>query len=357
MDKGKTMFEEKNSKYESKEPPPKRDQEQHLKQVSDLIKTFADPCDGIIYHYTSAKGFQGIVESGEIWLTNTEFVNDTTECKALWKETNLFDNDELSFNRYIEKWWQKFQKNQDKDDNTYYIASFSKPKNTDSLEQWRAYGNICIGFDAKRLKKNGFSLYECVYSKEEIKSWILEKAKAKEWMLNEPDRTGFISQGRSNARRMDRRNQAAISLIFNASKKLKHFCYENEKEVRLLASSSHHWEHPKFLFLYDKDPPIYFRPHPAYKVPVPYVRFFIPTYPEGKCDSSEDCRSKTELQIKEEKREKEKKQKRALLPIQEIWVGPTPHKEETRLACEILLQEKGYKDVQINVSEIPYRGY
>jgi hypothetical protein len=59
------------------------DREQHLKQVNELKKTFADPCDEIIYHYTSAKGFQGIIESGEIWLTNTEFVNDTIECKAL----------------------------------------------------------------------------------------------------------------------------------------------------------------------------------------------------------------------------------------------------------------------------------
>ena len=58
-----------------------------------------------------------------------------------------------------------------------------------------------------------------------------------------------------------------------------------------------------------------------------------------------------------EKREREDKQKRALLPIQEIWIGPTPRKEETRLACEILLREKGYKKVSINISEIPYRRF
>jgi hypothetical protein len=330
------------------------DRKQHLKQVNDLIKTFADPCDGIIYHYTSARNFQGIVESGEIWLTNTDFVNDTTECKALLKETDLFGDDELSFNRYVKEHWQNFRKGMYEDNGTYYIACFSKEANL--LQQWLAYGNICIGFDAIRLKKDGFSLYECVYDKREIRKWILEKAKAKEWMWDEPDRTGFIEEGRSNARDIDRRNHAAISLILGAKIKLKHSCYESEKEVRLQTSSSYHWEYPKFPSLYDKDPPIHFRPHQGFKVPVPYVSFFIPTHNEGKCDANGNYGSKTEIQIKEGKRDKEKNQKRALLPIKKIWVGPTPHKEETRLACQILLEEKGYKDVQINVSAIPYRG-
>jgi len=326
---------------------------QHLKQVNALIKTFADPCDGIIWHYTSARNFQGIVERGEIWLTNTNFVSDITECKVLLKETNLFGKNELSVNRYVEKHWQNFREGIYEDDSTYYIACFSKEPNL--LEQWRAYGNICIGFDfdAERLKKKGFSLYECVYDKSKIKEWMLEKAKAKEWRLNEPDETRV----ENNVKFLDRREAAAISLILGASIKLKHSCFVNEREVRLMTSSSYHWEFPKFAFLYDKDPPIHFRPHQGFKVPVPYVKYFISAKPGEKCDSSEKYKGKTVHQIKEGKREKEKNHKRALLPIKEIWVGPTPLKEETRLACEILLQEKGYKNVQINVSEIPYRGF
>jgi len=331
--------------------------EQHLKQVSELIRTFADPCKGIIYHYTSAKGFQDIIESGEIWLTNTEFVNDTIECRTLQEENNLFGIDDLSFNRYIKKWWDNFLRDRDRSNN-YYITSFSKIP--DSLEQWRAYGNICIGFEAQRLKKNGFSLYECVYSKEEIKRWIIEKAKAEEWVLDEPDRTRNFTgkDGVATTSYEDGRDGAAFDLIFNASIKLKHSCYSNEKEIRLLAVSSHDWGwESKYPFLFDKNPPIHFRPHPAYKVPVPYVKFFIPDNTEEQCDPSKDYTGKTELQIKEEKREKEKEQKRSLLPIQEVWVGPMPHKEETKLACEILLHERGYKDAQTKLSEIPYRGF
>jgi len=58
---------------------PMIDREQHLMQVGELEETFADLCEGTIYHYTTAESFQGIIESSEIWLTNTEFVNDVTE--------------------------------------------------------------------------------------------------------------------------------------------------------------------------------------------------------------------------------------------------------------------------------------
>jgi hypothetical protein len=332
------------------------DREQHLKQVKELIKTFADPCEGTVYHYTTGKAFYGIVESSELWLTNAEFVNDISECNALSQQKDLFEDDELAFNRYVKKRWELFSRLKN-ERNNYYIASFSKEP--DSLEQWRAYGSICIGFQAEGLKKRGFSLYQCVYDKEEIKSWILEKAKRTEWMLKEPDRIEhYIGENGPTNRDMDARNRAAFSLIFRASIKFKHFCYRNEKEVRLLAVSDHNWHFPDWRFLYEKEPPIHFRHHPGFGVAVPYVKFFLTTKPGGgECDSSENYTSKTELQIKEEKREKEKNQKRALLPIKEIRIGPTPHKEETRASCEILLHEKGYKNVEINVSEIPYRGF
>lgn len=335
----------------------KRERSQHWKRIKDLMETFADPCDEPIYHYTSASAFQGIVESGEIWLTNTDFVNDTTECQALRKETGLFEEGELSFNRYTKKWWPSFLEYNNKDASSNYIASFSTK--SDSLEQLRAYGNICIGFNAERLEKDGFYLHKCIYNKSEIKEWILDKARAKEWTLSDPDRTRQ-SIGKDNVTTTsyeDGRGAAALSLFFSAAIKLKHLCYKNEEEVRLLAYSSHDWKYPNSPSMYAGDRPIHFRLHPAIEIPVPYVKYFVSTQPEGEYDFNEEYKGKTELQVKEGKREKEKNQKRALLPIKEIWIGPTPHKEETRLACEILLKEKGYKDVPVKLLQIPYRGF
>jgi len=326
-----------------------------IERLKKLIKAFADPLEGVdtIYHYTSAEGLRGIIESSEIWLTNTEFVNDKTECKVLQKEKEQFSNRDFS-NEYVKEWWEHFRKNSG-NDNTKYIASFSKIG--DSLEQWRAYGNFCIGFKVEKLKKAGFYLFECVYDVEEIKSWILEKAKLPEWELAQPNKTKVIKNGHTTTTSYyEERDSAASTLLFNASKKLKDKHYQNEREVRLIAISHHSWGfYENSPSMFEKDPPIYFRIHPVLKAPVPYVKFFIPDEEEQETEKEEE--NKTEREVKEKKLKKEMNQKRNLLPIKEVIVGPMVHQEEAKVACEILLRERGYKDIPVAASGIPYRGF
>jgi len=121
-----------------------------LEAANNLIKVFADPCNDPIYHYTSAEGAMGIIENNEVWLTNTEFVNDTSEGKAL--KQDFKDTEALGItNPYVKDKW-KFKCNFDDDYNTY-IASFSH--GPESLSQWRAYGSFRIGFKANGLIKRG----------------------------------------------------------------------------------------------------------------------------------------------------------------------------------------------------------
>jgi len=47
---------------------------------------------------------------------------------------------------------------------------------------------------------------------------------------------------------------------------------------------------------------------------------------------------------------------RELLPITEVWIGPMARQEEVTLASEIMLREKGYENVPVIASQIPYRG-
>ena len=63
--------------------------------------------------------------------------------------------------------------------------------------------------------------------------------------------------------------------------------------------------------------------------------------------------------MKERRLEEENAKIRELLPIKEILVGPMrdQEQEEAKLACEILLSEKGYEGVEVKASEIPYRGF
>ena len=69
--------------------------EKGIEQLISLNASFADSCDDWIYHYTSPEGLRGIIDSGELWLTNTAFVNDTTEGKSLGNESNLFEENDF----------------------------------------------------------------------------------------------------------------------------------------------------------------------------------------------------------------------------------------------------------------------
>jgi hypothetical protein len=132
-------------------------------QLKKLIQAFSEPYRGTIYHYTSADGISGIIDNHEIWMSNTAFMNDTTELKMLQNAEAIFKDKDFANDAVRREWRetlerQRFNRNRQTD---YYMASFSRKK--DLLEQWRAYGNFCIGFDAKKLAvKRRVFLYDCL---------------------------------------------------------------------------------------------------------------------------------------------------------------------------------------------------
>lgn len=308
-----------------------------IEQYKSLINAFADHCEDTIYHYTSSEGIRGIIENSELWLSNASFVNDTTECSALQQETKLFDGGDLK-NEYVRKRWKEFIKSHDKSNDTY-IASFSRGE--ESLDQWRAYGTFRIGFDAERMTNRPYSLFQCIYNKEEIKRWILGKSELEEWeddCLNDQFKRG-----------------AAFSLIYAASRKFKNKYFENERETRLIVVSHPSWEpYENSPSMYEDEPPIHYRNHAGYNLPVPYVKFFL-IKEEGRGDHQETPSKESYFDMKERKLKKEE-EKRKLLPITEIMIGPMQHPKAAKLACEILLKDQGYRDVKVIISSIPYRG-
>jgi hypothetical protein len=40
----------------------------------------------VLYHYTDAPGFAGIVQHGELWATHVRFLKDPLELKYAWDE-------------------------------------------------------------------------------------------------------------------------------------------------------------------------------------------------------------------------------------------------------------------------------
>lgn len=309
-----------------------------IEQAKSIIKAFADPCDEVIYHYTSAEGLKGIIETSEIQLTNAAFVNDTTECRALRDEKSLFAGSDFS-NKHVKDKWQLFMRPSYDDHNNTYIVSFSCGE--ESLEQWRSYGNFRIGFRAKDLVKPPFNLYRCVYCKEEIKNWIIEKSKLNGWAGDSLDDPA--------------KRAVAFVLIDAASKKYKNKHFMEEREVRLVVTSNHTWGfYPESPSMFEADPPIHYRIHTAYKIPVPYVKLFVE---DGSENGQKEEIKETARQMKERKLKEERVRKRNLLPITEVLIGPMLHQKEAKIACEILLKDKGYEKVEVNVSNIPYRGF
>jgi hypothetical protein len=307
-------------------------------QLKKLIQAFSEPYRGTMYHYTSAEGISGIIDNHEIWMSNTAFMNDTTELKMLQNAEAIFKDNDFTNDAVRREWRetlerQRFNRNRQTD---YYMASFSRKK--DLLEQWRAYGNFCIGFDATKLAvKRRVFLYSCLYTENDIRRWVLKKEKIDEWKGLADD---------------EEKRNGAYNLFYVASMKYKNKHFKSEKEIRLIASSHHNWLYENSPEMYEDDLPIHFRRHALYGFPVPYVKFFI----EHGSDESTKRIKETEKEMKERKLKEEGAKARKLLPITEVIVGPMAHQKEAKTACEILLSERGYKKVRVTESNIPYRG-
>lgn len=303
-----------------------------------LFQAFSDPYPDRLYHYTNADGITGILSNHEIWMSNTAFMNDPTELKALENAKDMRDSD---FARdAVKEKWRRLKDWRGIDKPNYYMASFSKIP--DSLGQWRAYGKFCIEFDARKLAvmRRKVSLYECLYTEDEIRKWILAKEKMPEWD-DFPDE--------------DQEESAAFNLIYVARMKYKNKDFSAEEEMRLVTTSSHSWLYPDTPEGYEDDLPIHFRPHRLCGF-VPYLKL-IDHEGGDRLQGTEGTKTKeTEMQRKRRRLNEEAVlTQRKLLPITKVIVGPMPYQEEARTACEILLSERGYKEVRVRVSDVPYR--
>ncbi len=101
----------------------------------------------LIYHYTNVQGLYGIVQSGQLWLSDYSYLNDTRELShgadlvvdvatarvVTEKRPEAID--------LLRRWIADLQAPVHR----VCVTSFSELG--DSLSQWRAYGAIAIGFE------------------------------------------------------------------------------------------------------------------------------------------------------------------------------------------------------------------
>lgn len=100
----------------------------------------------VFYHYTSMDALVSIIESDSIWLSDYSYLNDKTELvhgvKVVSSIINEFLGSGISKGQegLLRAWLEKASAPLPR----VCVASFSG--DGDSLSQWRAYGNIAIGF-------------------------------------------------------------------------------------------------------------------------------------------------------------------------------------------------------------------
>lgn len=116
------------------------------------LDTEPNKCPSMLYHYTTAKGLEGILKTGKVWATNYAFMNDPAELvegstiiKNVVKEV---DGDLIRVTDHLlhSKGYGTLEEMKRRHT---YLASFSK--HGDTLSQWILYGDggrgFSIGFD------------------------------------------------------------------------------------------------------------------------------------------------------------------------------------------------------------------
>lgn len=303
-----------------------------------------------LYHYTSAKGLDGILKSQSLWATQYIYLNDE-------KEIKLFIEDELpNFIKphieaaYLERLWEDEQARNSFFGNQasleeaiehdsgiigecllnplneqIYICSFSGESGNENIDnhgqlsQWRAYGEdggYCIVFNTKKLENlndEEFSIFSHTYLNLCDVVYNDERQKYKDELGDSLEKiASFVKSMALNVGKNKKYlgNSAPFVAFVNCISRYKHFGFKEENEIRLVSVPDFEgWEKKKKL------------PRLIEQNGRKYIDLF------------------SELKTK--------------LPIEEIIVGP--HKDKIERAKKLKEQLKD-ENIEVRVSEIPYVG-
>ena len=306
-----------------------------------------------LYHYTTLEGLLGILEKKKIWATNIRYLNDTKENRIIANllsdelkrrcgHGTFFDllapnrNEEMNRNEpasvdsllygdFVAKWLASL---------FVFVTSFSKKG--DSLSQWRAYsgrsGGYSIGFRPEYLKAVGENftdgrserpysdlrpLSKCDYVDEEVERSLKNEIKELVAAFIKESTPIQKSLGISAPERSIALTKLAFKSFIGLGRRsafLKDDGFAEESEWRLAFHLSPNPTPPDLKF------------RSGSSMLVPYLE--VP------------------LEVPDQ-----------LIGIEEVIVGPCPHRSEAKQAVEILLTTIGLPDVKARCSKVPYRNW
>jgi hypothetical protein len=138
--------------------------ENFYKESEEVVNSFArrleeEPAPAMIYHYTNDAGLRGIIETGQLWLTDIFNLNDPTELRyGLKPATEIMESEADKGGPEVKQFTKNMaamlQGGVEKVAH-YFVCCFSRTG--DDLGQWRAYADngrgYALGFDGSTLEQ------------------------------------------------------------------------------------------------------------------------------------------------------------------------------------------------------------
>lgn len=272
-----------------------------------------------VYHYTSQRGLQGIVDTRAIWATDIWFLNDSKEfalaldlAREVLEERRKASTTRRDLGLYTVMTESLTQVGE----SHVFVASFSREG--DQLSQWRGYcpkaSGFAIGFRPAALvdgvgANQEFILAPCLYDAEkqrallvEIVDEVLQASRALQTL--EPD----------NSRRVLAEAHKLFSKLLSlAAPVLKHTSFAEESEWRLFSRPT-----------LTSAAGLKFRSGTSMLVPYREIELAVAPKP---------------------------------VPIARIVVGPTPMPALAKQAVELFLARNGLAAIDVDASEIPFRDW
>lgn len=269
-----------------------------------------------VYHYTTAMGLKGIIETNSLWATGANYLNDKEEILHGINENNrvleeilLETRISVEYKDFVGK--MKLPKQSNSADWTYLICFTTKG---DQLSQWRGYGSNAIGysieFDAEELKEYFISTQKSTALILNIFDSVVYTQASKTRLIKTVIQEFYdecIKQGESDTSIMA---SHCKSLLINYLNLLKNYSFREESEVRASFSNIDFLDTANVFYRVQNG-------------------IFIPHLIVDNKDSK--------------------------LPIKSIRVGPNSDFQRIKKGIEIFIEKNGLNKIQVVDSKIPYR--
>jgi hypothetical protein len=260
-----------------------------------------------IFHYTSQEGLLGIIQTKSLWASSIRHLSDSAEfgySVELVREKlkRRLQAERGAWNGFYGAVLEGLDAVKDM---TLFVGSFSE--NSDLLSQWRAYTpngtGFSVGYKYSYLKSladsQGFSIVKCSYRESEHDT-----------ILNELINIAGEAVIDGN---FEKAVTAFFVGLFHVAPALKHPSFSEEQEWRLFSN-----------IISLGDPATRFRAGKS--MLIPYVEFKL-------ADSTDK------------------------MSVSQIFVGPTPHRDQSISSLTFLLLAHGINDCAIVASLTPYRSW